>query len=106
MYIKYNGVNYPCKCAPSSTMIYRGLPDDFPSTISGEISLCSDDGFVMRTDNVEDYLRYTFINGVLTLTNTPETEDVGVNNEVRMPTDVEQLRADIDYIAIMTGVEL
>jgi hypothetical protein len=52
-------------------MVYLGLPDDFPAPVSGEIVLCADDGFVLRTDKVEDYLRQTFENGVLTLTNAP-----------------------------------
>lgn len=72
MYIKYNGTDYPCICRPSKTMCYQGLPDDFPAPVSGEIILCADDGFVLRTDNTEDYLRQTFENGVLMLTNTPE----------------------------------
>jgi hypothetical protein len=34
-------------------------------------------------------------------------EDYGnVSDETPEPNEVEQLRADIDYIAIMTGVEL
>ena len=72
MYITYNGTNYPCKCRPSATMVYRGLPDDFPAPVSGEIVLCADDGFVLRTVKAEDYLRQTFEGGVLTLTNSPE----------------------------------
>ncbi|MBR2934921.1 MAG: hypothetical protein IKB79_05020 [Oscillospiraceae bacterium] len=72
MYIAYNGTNYPCQCRPSATMVYRGLPDDFPAPVSGEITLCADDDFVMRTDKAEDYLRQTFGGGVLTLTNEPE----------------------------------
>ena len=71
MYIKYNNVNYPCVCRPSTDMVYRGLPDDFPAPVSGEIILCADDDFVMRTDNASDYLRQTFEGGVLTLTNVP-----------------------------------
>lgn len=71
MYIAYNGVNYPCQCRPSATMAYRGLPDNFPAPVSGEIVLCADDGFVLRTDKAEDYLRQTFEGGVLTLTNAP-----------------------------------
>jgi hypothetical protein len=51
---------------------YRGLPEDFPSPVSGEIKLCASDGFVLRTDVAEDYLRQTFEDGVLTLTNLPE----------------------------------
>lgn len=72
MYIAYNGVNYPCQCRPSATMVYRGLPDDFPAPVTGEIVLCADDGFIMRTDNADEYLRQTFEGGVLTLTNAPE----------------------------------
>ena len=77
MYIKYNNTQYPCTCRPSANMVYRGLPDDFPAPVSGEIALCADDGFVMRTDVVEDYLRQTFENGVLTLTNNPEPAEDG-----------------------------
>lgn len=77
MYITYNEINYPCTCYPSKTMIYRGLPDDFPVPVSGEIALCADDGFVMRVDVAEDYLRQTFECGVLMLTNIPEQEPTG-----------------------------
>lgn len=104
MYLKYNGVKYHCTCRPSKTMVYRGLPEDFPTPVSGEIKLCDDTGFVMRTDKAEDYLRQTFANGVLTLTNIPESvPETEVESD---PTEVEQLRADVDYIAAMTGVEL
>lgn len=106
MYIKHNGVDYPCTCRPSATMVYNGLPDDFPAPVSGEIQLCADDGFVMRTDTAEDYLRQTFVDGVLTLTNVPEPVVVEEEENEHTPTVVEQLRADVDYIAIMTGVEL
>ena len=76
MYIAYNGVNYPCQCKPSATMVYRGLPDNFSVPVRGKIVLCADDGFVLREDKVGDYLRQTFENGVLTLTNTPERQNV------------------------------
>lgn len=72
MHIDCNSTKYPCTCKPSATMVYRGLPDDFPAPVEGEIKLCSDDGFVMRTDNTADYLRQIFENGTLTLTNVPE----------------------------------
>lgn len=75
MYIAYNGTKYPCQCRPSETMVYRGLPDDFPAPVSGEVVLCADDGFVLRTDKAEDYLRQTFDGGVLTLTNAPEPDE-------------------------------
>jgi hypothetical protein len=72
MYIIYNNIKYPCTCRPSNAMVYRGLPDDFPAPVDGEISLCADDGFTLRKDNATDYLRQTFEDGVLVLTNEPE----------------------------------
>ena len=88
MYIKYNGVKYPCQCRPSAMMVYRGLPDDFPAPVSGEIKLCADNDFVLRTDKAEDYLRQTFEGGVLTLTN--EQERVVVDEPIQ-PTTAELL---------------
>lgn len=73
MFITYKTKNYPCTCVPSSKqMVYIALPEDFPAPVDGEIILCADDGFVMRTDNPADYLRQTFEGGVLTLTNEAE----------------------------------
>ena len=81
MYIKYNNNVYNCECRISNTsIVYSKLPEDFPVSVSGEVILCSDDGFVMRTDNVGDYLRYNVQDGVLTLTNTPEPEEDDVSN--------------------------
>lgn len=38
---------------------------------------------------------------------TPEvTEEVEIEETEPEPTEFEQLRADLDYIAVMTGVEL
>lgn len=72
MYITYNETNYPCKCSIGATMVYSDLPAEFPAPVSGDVVLCADDGFVMRTDNTEDYARQSFSDGVLILTNTPE----------------------------------
>ena len=83
MYIVYNNNAYPCRCRPAADMVYMGLPEDFPAPIDGEIALCADDGFVLRTDNTADYLRQTFENGTLVLTNTPEPPPV----EPDEPTD-------------------
>lgn len=81
MYIEYNNKKYHCTCRPSKTMIYKGLPDDFPAPVYGKIVLCADDGFVMRTDYGYDYLRQTFERGVLMLTNEPEPTDPKTNKE-------------------------
>ena len=107
MYIKYKDKKYSCKnCSiTKNSIIYRGIEESFQTPIEGEICLYSDNDFVMRTDKVSDYLRQTFANGILTLTNIHETNEteIEVSNE---PSMIEQLRADVDYIAIMTGVEL
>lgn len=82
MYIKYNETKYPCKCKTGADLRYIDLPDDFPAPVSGVIHLYADDGFLMRVDNAEDYLRQIFENGVLTLTNTPEPEPVEPGEEI------------------------
>lgn len=77
MYIKYNGNTCPCGCKPrEGHIVYSGLSEDFSVPVSGDITLCADDGFELRTDTVENYLRQTFVDGVLTLTNTPEPEPI------------------------------
>ena len=92
MYIKYNEKNYPCNCNINfNTVQYIGLPEDFPAPVSGDIVLCANDGFVMRTDKVEDYLRQTFNEGVLALTNLPEP----VEPEPIDPVDNEPTTAEI-----------
>lgn len=107
MYIKYDGKEYPCKCViTNETICYKDLPENFPNAVSGEIVLCADDEFEMRADNTKDYARQTFDNGTLVLTNLPEPEVVEEPETQPEPTELERLRADVDYIAIMTGVEL
>jgi hypothetical protein len=75
-------------------MVYKGLPNDFPAPVDGEITLCDDDGFVMRTDNSADYLRQTFVDGVLTLTNESDEEPVEPVKPVKdKPTTAEIVNA-------------
>jgi hypothetical protein len=76
MYITNNNTDYPCKSFKSGkeTKIYSGLPEDFPETVSGEITLKADSGHIMRTDIADDYLYQSFENGILTLTNIPKPE--------------------------------
>lgn len=104
MYIIYNSTKYPCKCRPAKTMRYRELPESFPVPVSGEIALYADDDFLLRKDNMADYLRQTFEDGVLTLTNEPEPEPIPeVEPE---PTQLDMIEAQVAYTAMMTGTLL
>ena len=77
MYIIYENQHYPCKCVWNEESItYRGLPENFPDSVSGDIILCANDGFELRADNTQNYSRQIFSNGILTLTNIPEPEAV------------------------------
>ena len=105
MYIIYNSIKYPCKCRPSKTMRYRELPEDFPAPVEGEIALYADDDFLLRKDNTADYLRQTFEDGVLTLTNEPEPEPVEpVDPEPTAQDDTDAML--IDHELRLTLLEL
>lgn len=116
MYIIYNSTKYPCKCRPSKTMQYRDLPEDFPAPAEGEIALYADDDFLLRKDNTADYLRQTFEDGVLTLTNEPEVIPDSKQEELQGAIEeIESLKIELnstDYKIIkcsecqMAGVEL
>ena len=104
MYIKYNNKNYSCACdIGGNSITYRHLPEDFPSEVNGQIVLYADDNFKLREDNTDDYLRQIFSDNTLTLTNTLETTPMPKDNT---PSAFDQIRADIDYLALMTGVDL
>lgn len=105
MYVIYDKTNYKCQCRPGSTMVYRDLPEDFPAPVTGEITLCADDGFVLRTDNPADYFRQTFSDGVLTLTNNPEPEIVEVNVDQFRTETIRRISSECNS-AIVAGVDV
>ena len=87
MYIQINNQTYTLtrRRVTSQSVTYSGLTEE-PSDLSGTITMCRDDGFVMSEDTVADYLRHTYqaptygeegeilSYGILTLTNLPEPE--------------------------------
>ena len=81
---------------------HRNQSGDFRNIPEGwAVVACDTPNFPFGVPTVEE------INGVMTVTaweagEIPEPEPMP---EVE-PTEIEQLRADIDYIAIMTGVDL
>ena len=73
---------------------------------------CWLDGYVAVPQEIENeviqcngYCDLVVENGVLKSI-VPHSELIQPEQTETQPTEVEQLRADIDYIAIMTGVEL
>lgn len=92
MYITYNGTEYSCRCAIGTSITYKGLPADFPHPVSGAIRLYANDGFHLRTDIAEDYLRQVFEDGTLTLTNSPEPVEP---DPIPEPTEDEPTTAEI-----------
>ena len=75
-----------------------------PETISGNIQMYENNGFLISEDNADSFLRSTYSGTLLVLTNVPEPTPV--ERPTNVPSEIEQIRADVDYIAIMTGVEL
>lgn len=75
MYLLISNNQYPVdrRRVNSQSVIYSGLESE-PTDISGTIQMFRDDGFLMSEDTVQDYLRYTYSGGILTLTNIPEPE--------------------------------
>lgn len=73
MYVIYNNQKYECKRHKVSKYIaiYKGFPNDFPSTVEGEIALYDDDT-LLDIVNTSDYLRQEFSNGILILHKLPE----------------------------------
>lgn len=106
MYLIINGAQYTCsrryRPKGKDEVKYFGVTPE-PEEISGEVALYRDDGFLMCTDSTDSYERREFSGSTLTLSNEPIPEPV---EQDTTPTAEEQLRADVDYIAIMTGVEL
>ena len=102
MYIAYKDNKYPCKASVGKTMKYWNLPEDFPAPVDGEIILCAnpepaedgsipENGFVLRRDNSADYLRQTFANGMLTLTNEPEPVPVEPSEPVEREATADEV---------------
>ena len=96
MYIEINETKYPCaKPSFGAFLIWPGV-EDLPFPVAGTITTCADDGFVMREDNPGEWLRQTYDNNVLTLTNAPEPEpyEPGEEPEPVVHRTTEQERTD------------
>ncbi len=75
MYIKIGETQYPCtRYKPLSGIraIFYGVTG-LALPASGTVTLCRNDGFELANVDAEDYARQTYENGILTLTNEPES---------------------------------
>jgi hypothetical protein len=73
MYITIAGEHYPCTNASPGAdgIVYSGVEGLSAAPTSGVISVCTDDGFELRADDVGAYKRQVLDGSTLTLTDTP-----------------------------------
>jgi len=73
MYITIAGEHYPCTNASPGAdgIVYAGVSGLAAAPTSGVISVCTDDGFELRADDVGAYKRQVLDGSTLTLTDTP-----------------------------------
>ena len=107
MKLLINGTACACTGRPSFTDPVRfTLPEGKPDAtkLGDTLTLTSDDGFVLRAVAVGSYQRWYISGDELIGTNAPEP--VPTVPQPPAPTETEKLRADVDYIAVMTNVDL
>lgn len=106
MYIKINERNYPCRgYLDTGNYVQYRLEGPMPDSVEGVVKLYKGDELFCAHD-VSEFARWEIRGTSLILTNRPVPEPVETPAEGPEPTPFEQLRADVDYIAAMTGVTL
>ena len=77
MYIKTLNKPYPCRdYLPGTDTVAFGLKEAAPEELGATVELCTDDGFVMATHTVADWLRWEVQGNTLVLTNLPVPEPI------------------------------
>jgi hypothetical protein len=102
-----NGTAYACTGRPSfRDPVGFCLPGDKPDTakLGDTLTLQDNDGNALREVTVAEFARWYIDGDTLVGTNAPEP--VPVEPTPPAPTETEKLRADVDYIAVMTNVDL
>lgn len=105
MYIELSGVRYPCTgtptltgdtlrfCLPGSGETLAGVLTGPPE---GTVTLCGDDGFVLRELDVSGYLRWGMEGETLVVTNRPVPEPVEPGPPPVPSTEDALVRAVVD----------
>lgn len=92
--------------------ILRGFSDDFEQAADNAVCICAEGGRHFELNGVVNppmmdevgRLRYKLVDGVVMERTPEELEEVSI--PVAPPTAEDQLRADVDYLAMIMGVEL
>ena len=83
-----------------STLTWSGIKE-LETPITGTVITYRNDGFVMREDEVSAWLRQTYENGILTLTNLPEPEPYEPPEPIEpMPTVEDVLNLLAEYFDV------
>lgn len=101
MYLIINNKRYSVqyRVVTEDSIIYYGVTD-IPEDISNNIQMYSDDGFLFSDDIIENYLRYTYDNTRLILTNLPEQEDQTQTEEPIQYNSQKQINAAMKLASI------
>lgn len=108
MYIKTGSNAYPCTgYCPYADEVRFTLTGDIPVELGETVQLHQDDDFLLAEHTVADFARWEAVGGVLLLTNRPKAEPQEPAEEATPePTELERLRADVDFLAALQGVSL
>ena len=75
MYLRINGTNYTVtrRLVSGDTIKYLGVTPK-PINISGTIQMYRDDGFLLSSDNADDFSRNLYSGTLFQITNKPEAD--------------------------------
>lgn len=76
MYLRISGVNYTVtrRLVSSDTIKYLGVTPK-PLNVTGTIEMYRDDGFLMSSDNADNFSRNLYSGTLFQLTNKPELDE-------------------------------
>lgn len=105
MYLMINGNRYTVsrRIVKSNEIRYLTVTPE-PAEVSGTIKTYDNNGFLIAEDNADDFLRYTYVGTLLTLTNKPlpvpyEPTEAEIAGQAR--TQRDQLLAETDWTQVL-----
>ena len=75
MYLRISGTNYTVtkRLVSSDTIKYLGVTPE-PLNVNGKIEMYRDDGFLLSSDNADNFDRHIYSGTLFQLTNKPEAD--------------------------------